>query len=102
MLDIVNGYVCRNCTDVDNAKKGIDPAHPKEHDPLHPQTKTQNGIDALGKTQDSPAVILSGALSRPDAGNSTNSASSSDDTSQGSSRSSSYRATTGTRLNVSV
>ena len=25
----VNGYECRNCTDVDNAKKHIDPAHPK-------------------------------------------------------------------------
>jgi hypothetical protein len=25
----VNGFICRNCTDVDNAKKHIDPAHPK-------------------------------------------------------------------------
>jgi len=25
----VNGYTCRNCTDVDYAKKHIDPAHPK-------------------------------------------------------------------------
>jgi hypothetical protein len=25
----VNGYVCRNCTDVDYAKKNVDPAHPK-------------------------------------------------------------------------
>jgi hypothetical protein len=25
----VNGFLCRNCTDVDNAKKHIDPAHPK-------------------------------------------------------------------------
>jgi hypothetical protein len=25
----VNGYSCRNCTDVDYAKKHIDPAHPK-------------------------------------------------------------------------
>jgi len=25
----VNGFPCRNCTDVDNAKKHIDPAHPK-------------------------------------------------------------------------
>jgi hypothetical protein len=24
----VNGFSCRNCTDVDNAKKHIDPAHP--------------------------------------------------------------------------
>ena len=25
----VNGFVCKNCTDVDYAKKHIDPAHPK-------------------------------------------------------------------------
>ena|SRR5882724_1829132 len=25
----VNGFLCRNCTDVDYAKKHIDPAHPK-------------------------------------------------------------------------
>jgi hypothetical protein len=26
---IVNGFRCKNCTDVDYAKKHIDPAHPK-------------------------------------------------------------------------
>ncbi len=26
---IVNGYSCKNCTDVDYAKKHIDPEHPK-------------------------------------------------------------------------
>jgi hypothetical protein len=26
----VNGFSCRNCTDVDYAKKNIDPAHPKD------------------------------------------------------------------------
>lgn len=26
---IVNGFSCRNCTDVDYAKKHIDPEHPK-------------------------------------------------------------------------
>jgi hypothetical protein len=25
---MVNGYACKNCTDVDNAKKHIDPDHP--------------------------------------------------------------------------
>jgi hypothetical protein len=25
----VNGFSCKNCTDVENAKKHIDPAHPK-------------------------------------------------------------------------
>jgi hypothetical protein len=27
---IVKGYPCRDCTDVDLAKKRIDPAHPKD------------------------------------------------------------------------
>lgn len=26
----VNGFTCRNCTEVDMAKKHIDPAHPKD------------------------------------------------------------------------
>ena len=26
----VNGYACKNCTDVDNAKRNIDPQHPKD------------------------------------------------------------------------
>ena len=26
---LVNGFVCRNCTDVDHAKRHIDPAHPR-------------------------------------------------------------------------
>lgn len=26
----VNGYQCKNCTDVDYAKNHIDPAHPKD------------------------------------------------------------------------
>jgi hypothetical protein len=26
----VNGFSCKNCTDVDYAKKHIDPAHPKD------------------------------------------------------------------------
>jgi hypothetical protein len=29
-MQIVNGYQCRNCTDVSYAKKNIDPAHPKD------------------------------------------------------------------------
>ncbi len=41
----VNGFLCRSCTDVDNAKKHIDPAHPKSgpyginavSDPSNPQ-----------------------------------------------------------------
>jgi hypothetical protein len=27
-MSIVNGYYCRNCADVELAKKGMNPAHP--------------------------------------------------------------------------
>ena len=29
-MEIVNGYVCRDCSDVALAKRNIDPAHPKD------------------------------------------------------------------------
>lgn len=28
-MEIVNGYVCRDCTDVERARKGEDPAKPQ-------------------------------------------------------------------------
>ncbi len=45
---MVNGFRCKNCTDVDYAKKHIDPAHPKsgpygidaKDDPTAKQTET--------------------------------------------------------------
>jgi len=45
----VNGFLCRNCTDVDRAKKHIDPAHPKSGpygvnaatDPTNPKSYLQ-------------------------------------------------------------
>ena len=50
----VNGYSCRNCTDVDYAKKHIDPAHPKDG---------PYGIDAqAGRNPASPAVTFGGSL----------------------------------------
>jgi hypothetical protein len=30
MVQNVNGYVCRDCTDVARAQKGVDPARPKD------------------------------------------------------------------------
>lgn len=47
----VNGFLCRTCTDVDHAKKHIDPAHPKsgpygvnaESDPSNPKSFLQRG-----------------------------------------------------------
>ena len=56
-LQVVNGFQCRNCTDIDYAKKHIDPAHPKDgpygvYAKDHPATAAKT-----------PSVILSGALS---------------------------------------
>jgi hypothetical protein len=72
-IEIVNGYPCKNCTDVDYAKKGIDPAHPKDG------PNGVNAPDKAGKTEKQdpsgksgdplkpdfgPAVTLSGALAQ--------------------------------------
>ena len=56
----VNGFTCRNCTDVDYAKKHIDPAHPKSgpYDvdaATDPSRKTEavvfgGGLEGLNKT----------------------------------------------------
>ena len=51
----VNGYQCWNCTDVDNAKKHIDPAHPKSG-PFNVDAKTDPSR-AFG-----PAVNFGGSL----------------------------------------
>ena len=57
----VNGYACKNCTDVDYAKKHIDPSHPKDG-PYGVNAKDQppSTLDAK------PAVTLSGALADVD------------------------------------
>jgi hypothetical protein len=52
----VNGFLCRNCTDVDNAKKHIDPAHPKSG---------PYGIDAASDPSN-PKRFLQGGSSSPD------------------------------------
>jgi hypothetical protein len=47
-MQVVNGYVCRDCTDIERAKKGIDPKHPEEgpygrnRDPNDPTRSAQN------------------------------------------------------------
>lgn len=55
-MDIVNGYPCFNCTDIENAKKNIDPAKAKQGVALQ--------IAELEQTRDrfGPAVRLDGAL----------------------------------------
>jgi hypothetical protein len=52
MMNLVNGFVCANCTDVELAKRGVDPAHPQRG-----VQKAQGGDDverrpALGSTID--------------------------------------------------
>jgi hypothetical protein len=56
----VNGYSCRNCTDVDYAKKHIDPAHPKAG---------PYGVNAANDPSlaNKPSVTFDGALKGLDA-----------------------------------
>ena len=54
-MQVVNGYVCTNCTDVANAKRGVDPAHPK--DPPPEVAKAREAKSGHG-----PAVTLAGAF----------------------------------------
>ncbi len=96
MINLVNGYVCHNCTDVDYAKKGIDPAHPNKNDPLNPKTKAQNAIAGAD-----PVVILSGALAKLAAANSPDAVPSSTAANQNPSLASDA-SMTGTQLNISV
>lgn len=51
----VNGFQCKNCTDVDNAKKHIDPQHPKSG-PYGVNAKDDPTV------RNSPAVQFGGAL----------------------------------------
>lgn len=53
---VVNGYTCRNCTDVDNAQKHIDPAHPQSG-PYNINARTDPS--RVGD----PSVTFGGALS---------------------------------------
>jgi len=57
-MQIVNGYVCFNCSDVAAAKKHTDPAHP-DQDPA-----AQKSAKPL-ETQTQEAVTFGGTLSAP-------------------------------------
>ena len=52
-MEVINGFVCRTCTDVENAKKFIDPARP-EAGPVNP--------GSAETVQRGPAVVFGGAL----------------------------------------
>jgi len=59
----VNGFTCKNCTDVDYAKKHIDPAHPKSgpygvnaaSDPTNQKSFIQFGGSLAGANTTTPA-----------------------------------------------
>ena len=63
---MVNGYACKNCTDVGNAKKHIDPEHPRsgpyginaDTDPTNPKSFIQFGgsLSAVQAASDTTAV----------------------------------------------
>ena len=60
-MQVVNGFVCQNCTDVDYAKKGIDPAHPTQG-PASAQSPKDDARKA--GTVTSNAVTFGGSLSK--------------------------------------
>jgi hypothetical protein len=56
-MSTVNGFYCRNCADVELAKKGMDPAHPgreyaggEVYVPPSADDKTRLGVNAPDKT----------------------------------------------------
>ena len=65
----VNGYSCKNCADVDNAKRNIDPQHPQDGPfgvnrlPKPGEAKPAGGVSATGSSAPTPAVVFGGALS---------------------------------------
>jgi hypothetical protein len=60
----VNGYSCKNCTDVDNAKRNIDPSHPKDGPfGVNRQDKPGQAGKAFGSNFSAQAVVFGGQLS---------------------------------------
>lgn len=65
-MEVVNGYVCRNCTDVAYAKKGVDPAHPKDGPQgVYATDKAMDGENAETAPR-GPAVTFGGGLVEPE------------------------------------
>lgn len=57
----VNGFSCKNCTDVDYAKKHIDPAHPKSG-PYNVNAATDPTNKAAGARQSDAFIRFGGQL----------------------------------------
>ncbi|AVO45409.1 hypothetical protein [Phreatobacter cathodiphilus] len=56
MIEMVNGYPCADCTDVSNAKRGLDPENPTR-DPVK-----QEQLDRKAGRVPEPAVVYEGRL----------------------------------------
>ena len=63
----VNGFSCKNCTEVDEAKKHIDPAHPKDG-PFGIDADPTKKAAAARKSGHAPAVTFGGVLASPNGG----------------------------------
>jgi hypothetical protein len=68
-MDVVNGYVCKTCCDVELARRNIDPADPRDdvHNPKSPNYGKTEDPHHPGKplpAWDAQAVNLSGALAK--------------------------------------
>ncbi len=57
MMNMVNGFPCRDCADAELAKRGIDPLHPK---PLSrgSEAASASKADKLGENAPSPSGVL--------------------------------------------
>jgi hypothetical protein len=60
----INGFACKDCTDIDYARKHIDPAHPKNgpYDINKPRDE-----DDKAKGQSDSSVLYAGAVTGPGA-----------------------------------
>ena len=94
----VNGFSCKNCTEVDEAKKFIDPKHPQDGPfGINAKDHKTGTAKADGSSGRSPAVVFGGQLAGLVAAQSTGAAGGSPG-----STSTTYNATTGTRLDISA
>jgi hypothetical protein len=61
-VEMINGYPCKNCTDIDYAKKHIDPKHPKAG-PYGVNAKDDPSIRDTPRTEaNDPSVKFGGIL----------------------------------------
>ncbi len=61
-MEMINGFQCKDCTDVDYAKRHVDPAHPK--DGPYGVNADPNRPDSAAAKRAGQAVRFGGLLSR--------------------------------------